>query len=367
LVDGDGDGVPDGMEFWLRAHGIAVSETVADTYTDTDSDGIPDLVEDNISHTDKTVNESTVATAIAGFGLANNTGEVAGQWDTCLHVNATDVTGDNGTPDECESVYTAIDFIGFSMHSSTDDQTKSYTPSAGYADSESYDSGTNAYTATFSETNDTGILTVFVVSATFDGASGMTGSVAITEDGTPIPSSPLLITSKRRTSGWTGTGDPSGIYALQETSIDPNTDFPFSRAFEFTPENFALQLSFSGAEVIFNDEYGNVELFGSFYIPAVGTIIDAFAGTYTEDLDGDGAVDDISYEVGSVPIMVLALPAGNNTGLVRGEFEEMYYDDINSDQSLTNGLPTGFLDETIVPGANDSIGFEVGHLYGRHH
>jgi hypothetical protein len=364
-IDTDGDGVPNPMEFWLRAHGIAVSETVSDTYTDTDGDGIPDLVEDNISHTDKAVNESTVATAIAGFGLANNSGEVAGQWDVCLHVNDTDVSGDTGTPDECESVYTAISYRGFSIMHSDSDQIKVYTPGSGYAVTASYNSGSNAYNATFSETRDDGVVVTFVVNGTFDGTDRMTGTVDISEDGVPIPQ--LRATAIRRASGWTGTGDPSGIYTFQDTTIDTDTSLPIQRSVEFTPENFVLELSFSGTEVIFHDEYGTADPFGGLYMPALGAIIEAFSDAETEDLDGDDLLDDVSYEVGKSSIMVLALPAGNNSGLIRGAARDSYYDDIDSNQPLTNGLPTGFLDETVVPGAGDELGSGENHFYGRHH
>lgn len=138
--DTDGDGLPDSIELWLLNENPAilddasnpVSAIVANLYLDGDSDGIPNIIEDNLTGTDKTADDTQIC---AGGGISGV--DTTGQWD--VRISSDLVQPVNFLTDTLSGV--SVCHTGTSL--------TVYDPSLGFADTTSFTVAPNNFSATW--------------------------------------------------------------------------------------------------------------------------------------------------------------------------------------------------------------------------
>ena len=294
ITDTDNDGIPDVVEEVLINYlqniseipvddaGSTIEAETANTYYDTDSDGIPDIVEIWITHTNKNINDKNPASYIGPSGYVPDTNgdpggdNLTGQWDLCVYPVGM-------SADYCNNVMNPVTiFDGTSvMHASTG-AIDIYTPEDGFwvnglGGTTTYTVAGRTFVAAYTDTaGDT-----FSLTGVYDGLDTLTGTVTLNAG---LPEEMTLNFISKRISTFDGTENVSGIYSMQEIEYDPDTELPVTDTLNPTSFSFQQVVQANGTALV---TYVEIPLPG-YYVPSVGNfhITDYIVDSY--DWNGKG-------------------------------------------------------------------------------
>jgi len=319
VYDQDSDGIDDGTELALGANPF-----VADPYVDTDSDGLYDIIENNITHTSTTVSDATTCT-----GTSPGAADLTGQWDVRI------------IPFENTTTHTLADTIdstqeylaAFSICHTVENGLQIYFEDR-FATGISFDGTTLA--ATFSDSGGDTILNATYFSGIGLYSKGRFEDLNFTDEGTPG----ALLRADRRMekadlSNFTA-ANLSGVVGLQATAFDQATDQVLDRA--YNPGSYGVEFRAIGTGVLTVDVYDEVAARG-YFVPSVGTFF--LASRYVDDtgldLDSDGSFDDQELLNKRETLTYVEAPVAGVGGLSRGVFTEELFQDFNSDFVVDGG------------------------------
>lgn len=317
--DTDGDGLPDSIELWLLYKNPAilddasnpVSATVSNLYLDGDSDGIPNIIEDYLTGTDKTVDDTQVC---AGGGISGT--DITGQWD--VRISGDLVQPTNFLIDRLRSA--SICHTGTSL--------TVYDPVLGFADSTSFSVSPNNFSAAW-----TGPGITASVDASYSATGGahlgprLEGIAVI--DGTSFSFRADL----RHILDGTEASAFNGIVGEQ---IRLNDASFIALDYAFNPLSDGTQVFIASDKVTLSAYNSNGGVIPGYYVPSVGAALLRNVYIRLGDFDSDGFVDDQGTNVDETMLLAAEPPVGGAGGMIRGEF--FFVDSIDLDYLTLPGI-----------------------------
>lgn len=324
VYDQDADGIDDLTEFALNANPLAFN-----VYSDTDNDGLQDILETQLTKTDPTINDSAIC---------SGTGELTGQWDVrWLEGDSIAAGHDLNDADDVDVTDTKKEWVAAFSICHTGTSVKIYDQYFGYATSASFDGTT--LTASFVHPFDG--TTTF--SATYTPAGGLFGKGRFEDLNTTLEDVPgVQMRADRRMeladlADLTAT-NISGTYAVQATVYDSESDELFNRS--YNPGTFSVDFRATetagkvmAVSLYSTGDSGNANAIRGYYVPSVATYfsIDRTVAQTGIDLDGDTLADDQIFDHNQVSMTFVEAPVNGVGGMYRGELESQELKDIDSD------------------------------------
>lgn len=334
VYDQDADGIDDLTEFALDKNPLfRDGENPDGSYLDADSDGLPDIIETQITKTDINTNDSATCSGTPPAG-----DDLTGQWDV-RWVEGDSITAghDLNDGDDVDTTDTKKEWVAaFSIcHTNTD--LKIFDQFFGYATSASFDGTT--LNATFAHAID-GDTTLSATYTAGGGAftKGRFQDLNVSLEGT---SGAQMRADRRMTKAELSNltaANISGTYAVQATIYDSASDQLFDKP--YNPGTIAVDFratETAGKVMTVNlystGDSGNANAIRGYFVPSVASYfsVDRSIAVTNIDLDGDTLADDQLFDHSQVSMTFVEAPASGVGGMFRGELESQELKDIDSD------------------------------------
>ena len=318
IYDQDADGIDDLTEFALDANPLAF-----DDYPDTDGDGLQDIIETQVTHTDINTNDSATC---------SGNGVLTGQWDV-RWIDATTVAGGH---DLTSATDTKKEWAGAFSICHTGSNVEVFDQYYGYASTVTFESNTLNITFTDPQDGDT------VIIANYEAGLGLHSKGRFEDLNATIDGSPAAqLRADRRMEladlASLTAANISGTFAAQlaiySSATDEIIDKPYNpltsavdfRATENSGKVMTVKLYSIG-------QSGNANATRGYFVPSVATFYstDRSIAETNIDLDADGP-DDQTFDHSLVSMTFVEAPVSGIGGMVRGELENQEIKDFDSD------------------------------------
>jgi hypothetical protein len=314
-AENDGDPVLNNVEYWMQRWGALVGIPAVDnasptpqpilawtanTYVDTDSDGIPDVVEMLFTHTDPAVRDDV---ACAGGGSP----DLTGQYEVRRAANL-------GTP--VDFLADELSAISVCHTSNSPGGIRVFEPRMGYATSASI-SGSDPYTLT---ANWTYLGTA--VAFTGDCPSPCTGANIVVTGSLSIGGALAAAEARRRATAAPSAASVNGLYAGQVTHFPHQAGASPNKLQDLGSGAIQINyLSNSRATVYTKETY---EAYPAYYSALTGTVFYTsfiyYADAYKDPYDPANSNDDTSR----IALMLTEAPVSGVGGRIRGSETGLY-------------------------------------------
>jgi len=314
-ADADSDPVLNNVEYWMQRWGALVGVPAVDnasptpqpilawtanTYVDTDGDGIPDVVETLFTHTDPTIRDDV---ACAGGGSP----DLTGQYEVRRAANL-------GTP--VDFLADELSAISVCHTSNSPGGIRVFEPRMGYATSASI-SGSGPYTLS---ANWTYLGTA--VAFTGDCPSPCTGTNIVVTGSLSIGGALAAAEARRRATAAPGAASVNGLYAGQVTHFPHQAGASPNMLQDLG--SGAIQINYlanSQATVYTKETY---EAYPAYYSALTGTVFYTsfiyYADAYKDPYDPANSSDDTSR----IALMLTEAPVSGVGGRIRGSETGLY-------------------------------------------